>query len=211
MTAPACLGGTTEGHGRRMTGPRATRRPPANVSTEASRWTLRPGEPASRFRLLWNAGAVDEGAGWLGIGEVADRAGVNVSAIRFYERNDLIRARRSPGGHRQFHRDVLRRVAFIRIAQRVGLSLDEIRAALATLPQGRTPTAADWSRLSRSWRPRLDKQIALLEGLRDDLSSCIGCGCLSLKRCALYNPDDGARTLGPGPRYLLGDRSASDQ
>jgi MerR family transcriptional regulator, redox-sensitive transcriptional activator SoxR len=142
----------------------------------------------------------------LAIGQVADRTGVSVSALRFYERHGLIGAERSSGGQRQFHRDTVRRVAFIRIAQRVGLSLDEIRSALATLPEGRTPTAADWSRLSRSWRPRLDRQIALLERLRDDLSSCIGCGCLSLKQCALYNPDDVAQERGPGPRYLLGDQ-----
>jgi MerR family transcriptional regulator, redox-sensitive transcriptional activator SoxR len=145
----------------------------------------------------------------LPIGHVADRTGVSVSALRFYERHGLIRSERSPGGQRQFHRDTVRRVAFVRIAQRVGLSLDEIREALSTLPESRTPTAGDWARLSRSWRPRIDRQIALLERLRDDLSSCIGCGCLSLKQCALYNPEDMAHGLGPGPRYLLGDRRPS--
>jgi len=141
----------------------------------------------------------------LAIGEVSDRTGVSVSALRFYERHGLIGATRSPGGQRLFAREVIRRVSFIRIAQRLGLSLDEIREALSALPEGRTPTAADWARLSRSWRSRIDRQIALLERLRDDLSSCIGCGCLSLKSCALNNPGDAARVLGPGPRYLLGD------
>jgi MerR family redox-sensitive transcriptional activator SoxR len=141
----------------------------------------------------------------LSIGEVADRTGVAVSAIRFYEQEGLITAKRSDGGQRRFHRDVLRRIAFVRVAQRVGLTLDEIRAALARLPAGRTPTKADWARLSRAWRPQLDEQIAVLQRLRDDLDSCIGCGCLSLKECALYNRDDAAASLGSGPRYLLGD------
>jgi MerR family redox-sensitive transcriptional activator SoxR len=142
---------------------------------------------------------------WLSIGEVAERTGVAVSAVRYYEREGLLPATRSDGGQRRFPREALRRVAFIRIAQRVGLSLDEIRDALDSLPASRTPTNADWARLSRSWRPRLDEQIALLTRLRDQLSSCIGCGCLSLKTCSLYNPDDGAGALGAGPRYLLGD------
>lgn len=141
----------------------------------------------------------------LTIGEVADRTGVARSALRFYEAEGLIEADRSSGGQRRFPRHMLRRVAFIRVAQRVGLSLDEIRGALATLPEGRTPTKADWQKLSRSWRPRIDEQIAVLERLRDQLSSCIGCGCLSLRSCALYNPQDVAADLGEGPRYLLGD------
>ena len=143
---------------------------------------------------------------FLTIGEVAARTGVPTSALRFYERQQLIGAQRSEGGQRRIHRDELRRIAFIRVAQRVGLTLDEIRAALATLPGGRTPTAADWQRLSRSWRPRLDEQIAVLQRLRDQLSSCIGCGCLSLRACHLYNPDDVAAAHGTGPRYLLGTR-----
>ena len=102
-------------------------------------------------------------------------------------------------------RSTLRRVAFVRVAQRVGLSLDEIRAALATLPSSRTPTKSDWARLSASWRPRLDDQIAVLERLRDELTSCVGCGCLSLRSCTLYNPGDVAARTGPGPRYLLSD------
>ena len=142
----------------------------------------------------------------LSIGDVANRAGVATSALRYYESEGLVAATRSDGGQRRYEREVLRRIAFIRAAQRVGLSLDEIRAALATLPNERTPTKADWERLSRAWRARLSAQIALLEGLRDQLTSCIGCGCLSFKACALYNPSDAAAALGDGPRYLLGDR-----
>jgi MerR family redox-sensitive transcriptional activator SoxR len=145
----------------------------------------------------------------LSIGEVSARSGISASALRFYESQGLVRVNRSDGGQRRYERDVLRRLAFIRVAQRVGLTLDEVRAALSTLPDERTPTAKDWARLSRTWRPRLDEQIAVLLSLRDQLSSCIGCGCLSLRACALYNPDDGAAALGTGPRYLLGD-SADD-
>jgi MerR family redox-sensitive transcriptional activator SoxR len=138
----------------------------------------------------------------LAIGEIAHRAGVAPSALRYYEREGLIAATRSSGGQRRYARSVLRRLAFIRAAQNVGLSLDEIRAALATLPDGRSPTKADWARLSASWRTRLDEQIAGLVALRDGLTSCIGCGCLSLRQCALSNPGDVARTSGPGARYL---------
>jgi MerR family transcriptional regulator, redox-sensitive transcriptional activator SoxR len=141
----------------------------------------------------------------LTIGEVAERSGVATSALRFYEREGLIESTRSPGGQRRFHRDVLRRVAFIRAAQHVGLTLDDIRDSLASLPDNRTPTAADWEKLSRSWRPLLDARIHELERLRDRLDSCIGCGCLSLRVCRLYNPDDVASELGPGPRYLIGN------
>lgn len=141
----------------------------------------------------------------LTIGEVADRTGVAQSAIRFYEAEGLIHSTRTGGGQRRFARDVLRRIAFIRVAQRVGLSLEEIAAALASLPSERTPTPEDWSALSATWTGRLDEQIRMLSGLRDDLDSCIGCGCLSLERCALYNPQDAAGRLGAGPRYLLGD------
>jgi MerR family redox-sensitive transcriptional activator SoxR len=143
------------------------------------------------------------------IGEVAERAGVNTSALRFYEREGLIESTRSDGGQRRYERDVLRRVAFVRAAQRVGLTLDEIREALATLPDGRSPTARDWERLSRSWRPLLDERIDELQRLRDQLDSCIGCGCLSLRTCALSNPDDVAARLGPGPRWLLGSSAAA--
>lgn len=143
----------------------------------------------------------------LAIGEVAQRTGVASSALRFYESRGLIDSIRSEGGQRRFPRDVLRRVAFIRIAQHVGLSLEEIGQALSLLPASRTPRADDWERISSTWRDRLDERIALLQALRGELSSCIGCGCLSLKRCALYNPADGAARLGSGPRYLLGDSS----
>ncbi len=142
-------------------------------------------------------------ANQLTIGEVADRAGVAQSTLRYYERELLIESTRSAGGQRRYHRDVLRRIAFIRAAQHVGLSLEEIKQALASLPSSRTPTAADWKRLSKSWRPRLDRRIAELERLRDRLDSCIGCGCLSLRVCQLSNPDDVAASLGSGPQWLL--------
>jgi MerR family redox-sensitive transcriptional activator SoxR len=141
----------------------------------------------------------------LTIGELSERTDVAPSALRFYEAEGLIHAERSEGNQRRYHRDVLRRVSFIRIAQRVGLSLDEVKAAMASLPDSRTPTKDDWARLSRSWRPQLDAQIAMLERLRDRLDGCIGCGCLSLRACALFNPDDEAGASGPGPRYLLAD------
>ncbi len=144
--------------------------------------------------------------GWMAIGELAARAGVAASALRFYESQGLLAGRRSAGGRREYPRHVLRRVAFVRAAQQVGLSLDEVKTALATLPEGRTPTAADWQRLARRWQPLLDERIAALQQLRDQLASCIGCGCLSLTRCALYNPGDAAAARGPGARYLLGDR-----
>ena len=136
------------------------------------------------------------------IGQLAERSGVATSALRFYESQGLIESERTTGNQRRYARAVLRRVAFVRAAQRVGLSLDEIRAALETLPAGRTPTKADWERLSHSWRRRLDEQIAELIGLRDRLTSCIGCGCLSLRRCALSNPGDVAGSRGPGAQYL---------
>jgi MerR family redox-sensitive transcriptional activator SoxR len=141
----------------------------------------------------------------LTIGAVSERSGVAPSALRFYEAEGLIHATRTEGGQRRYARDALRRVSFIRVAQQVGLSLDEIRDALASLPQNRTPTARDWQRLSNSWRPRIDHQIAMLERLRDRLAGCIGCGCLSLKFCRLLNPDDQAAQRGPGPRYILDD------
>lgn len=138
----------------------------------------------------------------LSVGELAQRAGVATSALRFYEEQGLIQGSRSAGGHRQYPRDMLRRVAFIRAGQRVGLSLDEIRAALATLPESHTPTKADWERLARGWQALLDERLAQLQRLRDQLSGCIGCGCLSLKACALYNPDDAVAVRGPGARRL---------
>ena len=145
---------------------------------------------------------------WIGIGELAQRAGVAASALRFYEAQGLISGGRSAAGRRQYPRHVLRRVAFIRAAQAVGLGLAEIHAALAGLPEGRTPTKADWQRLGAAWQPLLDARIAALTRLRDQLASCIGCGCLSLKVCALYNPQDQAARRGNGARYLAGDAPA---
>lgn len=139
------------------------------------------------------------------VGEVANRAGVATSALRFYEEHGLIRSERNESGHRRYHADVVRRVSFIRTAQRVGLTLAEIGEALESLPNNRTPTAKDWNRLAASWRPRLDEQIELLTRMRNQLDSCIGCGCLSLTSCGLWNPDDAAAELGTGPRYLLSD------
>jgi MerR family redox-sensitive transcriptional activator SoxR len=141
------------------------------------------------------------------IGELAKRSGVATSAIRFYEEQGLISSSRTEGGQRQYGRGMLRRVGFIRAAQAVGLNLSEIRAALDTLPGQRTPTKQDWQRLSRAWQPLLQERIDGLIALRDQLASCVGCGCLSLKSCALYNPQDVARRRGSGPRYLLGDTS----
>ncbi|GAA3512207.1 redox-sensitive transcriptional activator SoxR [Aeromicrobium panaciterrae] len=135
-------------------------------------------------------------------GETAERAGVAVSALHFYERQGLITSRRTAGNQRRYHRDVLRRVAFIRVSQSLGISLAQIEEALSTLPEGRTPTKADWARLSARWRPELDARIQQLQGLRDQLDGCIGCGCLSLKSCSLYNAEDGLSSSGPGPRRL---------
>ncbi len=141
----------------------------------------------------------------LSIGEVAERSGLATSAIRFYEQRGLVHAERAAGGQRRFRRDVLRRIAFIRIAQRVGLSLEEIASALAGLPVDRAPSRQDWQRLTRGWRQRIDERIAVLEALRGGLTSCIGCGCLSLRTCTLSNPGDVAASLGSGPTYLLGE------
>lgn len=140
------------------------------------------------------------------ISEVARRSGVAASALRFYEERGLIRSQRAGSGHRRFQRAVLRRIAFIVFAQRVGLSLDEIGAELAKLPTNRAPTGRDWSRLSSTWTARIDEKIAELERLKAGLTTCIGCGCLSLDRCRLSNPADRAARLGPGPRYWIGDR-----
>ncbi len=136
----------------------------------------------------------------LSVTEVSRRSGFAASALRFYEDRGLISASRSSSGRRQYERSVLRRLAFIRAAANVGLTLEEIAAELATLPAGRTPTRADWQRLSKHWRARLDEQITALERLRDGLDSCIGCGCLSLARCRISNPDDAAG--GVGARFL---------
>lgn len=142
----------------------------------------------------------------LSIGEVARRSGIAASAIRFYEARGLIESIRTVGNQRRYSRAVLRQLGIIRAAQSVGLTLEEIHAALAQLPSSRAPLKRDWVRLSLAWRERLDEQIAALERLRDQLSSCIGCGCLSLKSCALFNTGDRAAAHGAGARYLLGDR-----
>jgi MerR family redox-sensitive transcriptional activator SoxR len=142
----------------------------------------------------------------LTIGEVSRRSGVAASALRFYEERGLIASERAGSGHRRYPRPVLRRIAFIVFAQRVGLTLDEIGAELAELPPDRAPTRRDWSRLSSKWTSRIDQRIAELERLKHGLTECIGCGCLSLDRCELANPGDRAGRLGAGPRYWIGDR-----
>jgi MerR family transcriptional regulator, redox-sensitive transcriptional activator SoxR len=145
----------------------------------------------------------------LTISEVVKRSGVAASALRFYEDRGLIESQRAGSGHRRYDRSVLRRIAFIVFAQRVGLTLEEIGDELAKLPPGRVPTRRDWSRLSRGWSERIDQRIAELQRLRAGLTECIGCGCLSLDRCKLANPNDRAARLGPGPRFWIGDRPLS--
>ena len=137
------------------------------------------------------------------IGDLARRTGLSVSAIRFYEEKGLIQPFRSSGGQRRFLRSDIRRLSFIRVAQTLGLSLDGIAVELAKLPDGRTPTAADWGKISVAMRAMLDDRIAMIERVRDRLDGCIGCGCLSLEKCALYNPDDTLADQGPGPRLVL--------
>lgn len=144
----------------------------------------------------------DDWAGELSVGQIAERSGVAVSALHFYESRGLIRSHRSRGNQRRYARDVLRRVAVIKVAQRIGIPLAEIRAALDALPENRSPTAADWGRLSSRWRDELDARIETLTRLRDQLSDCIGCGCLSIKACRLRNPWDTLGGEGPGPRLL---------
>jgi MerR family transcriptional regulator, redox-sensitive transcriptional activator SoxR len=141
----------------------------------------------------------------LTIGEMSERTGVAPSALRFYEAEGLIHATRSDGGQRRYAREMIRRVSFIRVAKQVGLSLEEIGTAMASLPDSRTPTRRDWERLSSEWRPRIEHQIGVLERLRDRLTGCIGCGCLSMQACKLLNPGDEAAVRGPGPRYVLDD------
>ncbi|TCO65874.1 redox-sensitive transcriptional activator SoxR [Actinocrispum wychmicini] len=138
----------------------------------------------------------------LTVGEVARRSGYATSALRYYDRLGLITSTRTAGDQRRYERGVLRRLAFIRAARNVGLTLDEVAEALALLPAARTPTKADWAKLSRGWRERLNEQISALEKLRDGLDSCIGCGCLSLRKCAFSNPADGLAALGPGAAYF---------
>jgi MerR family redox-sensitive transcriptional activator SoxR len=137
-------------------------------------------------------------------GEVSARSGVAVSALHYYEREHLIASRRTAGNQRRYERDVLRRISFIRVSQRLGIGLAAIREALRTLPDDRVPTKADWARLSQRWRADLDARIDRLQRLRDDLDGCIGCGCLSLRSCSLYNADDRLAGQGPGPHRLLG-------
>lgn len=145
----------------------------------------------------------------ISIGAVAERTGLAVSAIRFYEKVGLVEAERAPSGHRRFPRSTIRRVSFILVCQRLGYSLTEIGEYLSGLPDGRTPTDSDWEQMAQTFRSDVDERIRQLTELRDRLDGCIGCGCLSLERCAIYNPDDGAASLGGGPRYLLGN-SAGD-
>ena len=142
---------------------------------------------------------------WITIGELAQRTGVATSALRFYEARGLITSERTEGNQRRFNRSVIRRVSVIRAAQACGLSLDAIAAALVSLPSDRVPLKRDWERMSAAWQRQLDDRIARLQALREDLTSCIGCGCLSLQKCSLFNRGDAAARLGSGPRYLLGD------
>jgi MerR family redox-sensitive transcriptional activator SoxR len=146
----------------------------------------------------------------LSIGDVARRTGLSVSAIRFYEARGLVKPDRRPSGQREFARADIRRLSFILIAQQMGLTIEEIGEVLSELPDSRTPTKADWTRISQHFRKRLDDHIAMVERLRSRLDGCIGCGCLSLKTCKLYNPDDRARAAGPGPRYVLTGKMGVD-
>jgi MerR family transcriptional regulator, redox-sensitive transcriptional activator SoxR len=145
----------------------------------------------------------------LTISEVSRRSGVAASALRFYEERGLIKSERAGSGHRRYPRAVLRRIAFIVFAQRMGLTLEEIGAELAKLPENRVPDRSDWAKLSGSWTKRIDERIAELERLRAGLTQCIGCGCLSLQQCQLANPGDRASRLGPGPRYWIGNKRVS--
>jgi len=141
----------------------------------------------------------------LSIGDLASRTGLSVSAIRFYEGKGLITPDRNEGNQRRFEGSDIRRLSFILIAQQMGLTIEQIKSIMASLPDGRTPTKADWSKISRTFRKTLDERIAMMERMRDRLDGCIGCGCLSLKACSLYNPDDKAYRLGVGPRYVVSD------
>src|ERR1700751_455775 len=148
-------------------------------------------------------------SGLLSISEVSRRRGVAASALRFYEERELIKSERSGSDHRRYPRAVLRRIAFIVFAQRMGLTLEEVGAELAKLPENRVPERTDWAKISASWSKRIDERIAELERLRAGLTRCIGCGCLSLQDCQLANPGDRASRLGPGPRYWIGDKRLS--
>jgi MerR family redox-sensitive transcriptional activator SoxR len=147
--------------------------------------------------------------GLITISEVSRRSGVAASALRFYEERGLIKSERAGSGHRRYPRAVLRRIAFIVFAQRMGLTLDEVAAELAKLPENRVPERSDWAKISGSWTMRIDERIAELERLRASLTQCIGCGCLSLQECQLANAGDRAGRLGPGPRYWMGDKRRS--
>ena len=142
----------------------------------------------------------------ISIGQLADRTGLAVSAIRYYETQKLVSPERNAGGQRRFLRSDIRRLSFVQIAQKFGFSISQIRETFEALPDGRTPTKADWTKISHSFRDELDERIETLTNLRDKLDGCIGCGCLSLKSCALYNKQDKAGKLGTGPRYLMGDK-----
>jgi len=146
----------------------------------------------------------------LTISEVSRRSGVAASALRFYEEKGLIKSERAGSGHRRYQRAVLRRIAFIVFAQRIGMTLDEVAIELAKLPEGRVPEGKDWARLSSGWTGRIDERIAELQRLRAGLTGCIGCGCLSLDKCRLTNPGDRAARLGPGPRYWVSDPRRSN-
>jgi len=148
---------------------------------------------------------------FISIGQLADRAGIAVSAIRFYEEKGLITSIRNSGGHRRFLRADIRRLSFILITQKLGFSINEIAEKLSLLPMGRNPTKKDWEKISKSIRSTLDKRIEEMTLLRNRLDGCIGCGCLSLKTCAIYNPDDRASEKGVGPRYLMGDNAVIEQ
>jgi MerR family redox-sensitive transcriptional activator SoxR len=148
-------------------------------------------------------------SGLITISEVSRRSGVAASALRFYEERGLIKSERAGSGHRRYPRAVLRRIAFIVFAQRMGLTLEEVGAELAKLPENRVPERSDWAIISGSWTRRIDERIAELERLRAGLTQCIGCGCLSLEECQLSNPGDRASRLGPGPRYWIGDKRRS--
>lgn len=144
---------------------------------------------------------------WLPIGKLAERTGLSITAIRFYEAEGLVSAQRNAGGQRRFLRSDIRRLSFVKICQGLGFPLAEIRQALSELPDGRTPTKRDWEKLSRGFIKEIDARIETLSQLRETLTGCIGCGCLSLAKCRLYNPDDKAASKGAGPRYLMGDKS----
>ncbi len=150
------------------------------------------------------------GGDWLSIGQIAERTGLAISALRYYEAQGLVSPTRNPGGQRRFPRSDIRRLSFVMIAQQLGFSISDIRSQLDQLPRSRTPTQKDWQRISRQFRKHLDRQIIALELMRERLDGCIGCGCLSLRNCALYNPSDAAAAKGAGPRYLLGDEPASN-